>query len=84
GGCGGSDRAGPRDALFLVGGATLEPDEAAALTRTALLFDGHDSDAVSSARGQWRAVTAAGLTATYWAQEPDGRWTRKATSGTAG
>ena len=64
-------------ALFLVDGAVAAPDEMAAMEVTAILFDGHDPAAVEAARGQWRAVTAAGLAAVYWARE-DGRWVKRA------
>jgi DNA polymerase-3 subunit chi len=63
-------------ALFLVDGAAAAAEEMAAMEVTAILFDGHDPGAVDAARTQWRAVTAAGLPAAYWAQEA-GRWVRK-------
>lgn len=63
-------------ALFLVDGATARPHEMAAMQVTAILFDGHDPAAVEAARGRWRAVTAAGLAAVYWAQD-DGRWVKR-------
>ncbi|MEM8817951.1 MAG: DNA polymerase III subunit chi [Pseudomonadota bacterium] len=72
---------GPREALFLVDGAALDPAEAGARTRTALLFDGHDEAAVETARTEWRAATAAGLKAVYWAQGEKGGWEKKAESG---
>ncbi len=59
--------------LMLVEGAGAEPSEMASFDRTCLLFDGTDPDALARARGDWRAVTEAGLAAVYWAQE-DGRW----------
>ncbi|MEL6337946.1 MAG: DNA polymerase III subunit chi [Pseudomonadota bacterium] len=68
-----------RAALFLAAGAPLDPDEAAARTRTALLFDGHDEAAVAAARTAWRTTVAAGLKAAYWAQDAK-RWTKKAES----
>lgn len=63
-------------ALFLIDGAAAAPEEMAAMEVTAILFDGHDAAAVEAARGQWRAVAAAGLAAVYWAQE-DGRWVKR-------
>ena len=65
------------EALFLVDGAEAAPEEMARMEVTAVLFDGHDPGAVEAARGQWRAVTAAGLAAIYWAQE-GGRWVKRA------
>ncbi|MEM9198307.1 MAG: DNA polymerase III subunit chi [Pseudomonadota bacterium] len=68
------------EALFLVDGATASVQEMASLTRTVLLFDGRDTDAVAAARTEWSAVTEAGLTAIYWAQTDRG-WSEKARSG---
>lgn len=68
-------------ALFLVDGAAVDLAEAAAMTRVSVLFDGHDGAAVESARKAWRALVGSGMTAAYWAQEPGGRWVRKAESG---
>lgn len=64
-------------ALMLVDGADTTPDEAAALERVFVLFDGADTASVARARQQWVALTAAGLPAEYWAEE-DGGWTKKA------
>jgi DNA polymerase III subunit chi len=76
----GDDMPNAPDVLFLVDGARARPDELATLTRAVLIFDGADPGAVEHARADWRAVTAAGLTATYWAQD-GGRWVEKARSG---
>jgi len=62
---------------MLVDGARFNADAAAGYERTCLFFNGHDADAVADARDDWRAVKAAGLKGTYWAQE-NGRWTEKA------
>jgi DNA polymerase-3 subunit chi len=70
---------GPQ-ALFLIDGAPADTAEMAAVEMTAVLFDGHDPDAVETARAQWRAVTAAGLKAAYWAETAQG-WVKKAESG---
>lgn len=63
--------------LMLLDGAPLEPTEAARLERTCLLFDGTDPASVEAARGGWRALSAAGLRAIYWAEAASG-WTKKA------
>ena len=65
--------------LMLVDGARAAPAEMAGFERTCLIFDGSDGRAVETARDDWRAVTAAGLPAVYWAQD-QGRWVRKAGS----
>jgi len=77
------DRAVPNGAntLFLVDGAEAPLDEIAAMETVAILFDGHDPAAVEHARGQWRAVTTAGMKAVYWAQAGDGAWVKRAEQG---
>jgi DNA polymerase-3 subunit chi len=69
----------PNDAtvLMLVDGARAAPDEMAEFDLTCLVFDGADSRTLETARDDWRAVRAAGLSAVYWAQE-NGRWVKKA------
>lgn len=66
--------------LIAVDGAALAAAECAAAARACLLFDGNDPAAVEAARGQWRALTAAGVAAEYWSEEGGG-WARKAQSG---
>lgn len=66
--------------VMSVDGADVSADECAGLARVCILFDGQDPAALDRARGQWRDLTGAGVTAQYWAQE-GGRWIRKATSG---
>ena len=63
--------------LMTVAGAAVSDSEVNALERVCILFDGHDGMALDHARGQWKALTDAGCSAQYWAQE-DGRWTKKA------
>lgn len=63
--------------LFLIDMAEASPEEIGAMEVTAILFDGHDAEAVAAARAQWKTVTGAGLAAVYWAQTPDGRWEKK-------
>lgn len=65
--------------VMSVEGADVTPSEIADLARVCILFDGADPSAVEHARGQWRAVTEAGLAAEYWAEE-GGRWVKKAES----
>ncbi|MCI2398166.1 DNA polymerase III subunit chi [Aliiroseovarius subalbicans] len=67
-------------ALISVDGAQVDTEEVAGLDRVMILFDGNDPDAVAHARGQWKAVTGAGLPAKYWSQE-SGSWEMKAQSG---
>jgi len=62
---------------FLVEGADL-PEDLAPYERLVILFDGNDVNALARARDQWRAVKDAGHAATYWQQDAQGRWQRKA------
>lgn len=64
---------------FLVDGAEPAADlDPAAYARLVLMFDGHDSDAVASARRHWKTLKEKGLQLTYWQQSESGRWERKA------
>lgn len=67
------------ESLFLIDGAQATDAELVSLAITALLFDGHDPDAVQSARTEWRRAITAKLKAVYWAQE-GGRWIKKTES----
>lgn len=61
---------------FLVDGAMLE--SYTGYLRVVLIFDGHDSAALASARAQWKAAKAQGLAVAYWQQTNGGRWEKKA------
>ena len=61
---------------FLVDGAILA--EFSGYLRVVLIFDGHDTTAVDSARAQWKVAKAQGCTVTYWQQTDAGRWEKKA------
>ncbi|MEM6760253.1 MAG: DNA polymerase III subunit chi [Pseudomonadota bacterium] len=63
--------------LMSIDGADVSAEEVAALDRVCVLFDGNDADALSVARGQWKALTDAGASAQYWSEE-SGRWEKKA------
>ncbi|MBQ0817577.1 MAG: DNA polymerase III subunit chi [Hyphomicrobiaceae bacterium] len=68
----------PNDASvrFLVDGATLE--DAASYARVVHVFDGHDEDAVTRARSAWADAKDKGYGVSYWQQDGDGRWQKKA------
>src|SRR5690606_9337678 len=53
------------------------PRSAGGYDRLVYIFSGHDPDAVEEARGAWRAL-GVGNVLTYWQQEPNGRWVKKA------
>lgn len=50
--------------------------EAGDYERVALIFDGHDEDAVAAARARWTALRSEGISTSYWRQSEDGRWTK--------
>ncbi|MCH9808594.1 MAG: DNA polymerase III subunit chi [Alphaproteobacteria bacterium] len=62
--------------LFLVDGA--DTSDFKSFVRIVHLFDGHDEEAVGLARRQWKAASAAECTVTYWQQNHQGRWEKKA------
>ena len=62
---------------FIVDGAAL-PDDVASYERLVLIFDGNDEDAVATARERWKEAKASGLAATYWQQDENGRWDKRA------
>lgn len=66
--------------VMSVDGAEVSADEVAGLERVCILFSAAEPAAVETARGQWRALTEAGVAAQYWAEE-SGRWVKKAESG---
>jgi DNA polymerase-3 subunit chi len=73
----GSGNANNADIRFLADGARLPP-ELGGYARVALLFDGADPAALEAARADWKQVKAKGLAASYWQQNADGRWEKKA------
>lgn len=42
------------------------------------LFDGNDPEAVAAARARWQDCRSAGHTVTYWQQNDQGTWERRA------
>ena len=53
------------------------PQSAEGYQRIVYMFSGHDPDAVAEARLAWKALRE-GNALTYWQQEQDGRWVKKA------
>lgn len=66
--------------LMAVDGAEVTAEDCAGMERVCVLFDGNDPAALDRARGQWKALTSAGVAAQYWSEE-SGRWAKKAESG---
>lgn len=65
---------------FYIEGAAIISSEPAhtAYERIVVMFDGHNSEQLSIARAQWKELKAAGHQLTYWQQNSDRRWERKA------
>ncbi len=61
---------------FLVEGAAVSGAEN--YERLVVMFDGHDAVQLATAREQWKALKAAGHQLTYWQQNADRRWEKKA------
>jgi DNA polymerase-3 subunit chi len=71
----GQDNANNATVRFFVDRAV--PQSADGYERIVYLFSGHDPDAVAEARNAWRALKGNNVL-TYWQQEADGRWVKKA------
>ncbi len=61
---------------FLVDGA--EPPPVSGYERVVFLFDGYDQSQLEAARSHWKRLKGEGHTLTYWQQNNDGRWVKKA------
>ena len=71
----GSDNPNGANVRFFVDRAV--PQSADGYERIVYMFSGHDPDAVAEARLAWVALKA-NSTLTYWQQEANGRWVKKA------
>jgi DNA polymerase-3 subunit chi len=72
----GGDNPNAANIRFLIDGAAI-PQDISAYQRIVLIFDGDDPDAVGFARERWREVKTAGIEATYWQLDENGRWQRQ-------
>lgn len=61
---------------FLVEGAAVTNAET--YERLVVMFDGHDATQLSTAREQWKTLKGGGHQLTYWQQNADRRWEKKA------
>lgn len=61
---------------FLVDGATTA--DLSPYDRVVYLFDGHDQSSVEAARSRWKEAKAGGHEVTYWRQNQNGAWEKKA------
>lgn len=64
-------------ALFLVEGAA-PPADLGTYQRVMILLDGRDADAVAEGRTMWRSLREGGHAISYWQQDEDGRWAKRA------
>lgn len=62
---------------FHIDGVSL-PEFPQTYERVVILFDGNDASALEIARQQWKMIRDQGLAATYWQQNEQGRWEKKA------
>lgn len=76
----GTDPAEDRACLMAIDGAPLGIEDCADLARVCVIFDGGDDAVLARAREQWRALTGAGMVASYWSDETGG-WQLKARQG---
>lgn len=73
------ENANTANVLFLVGGAEPLPwDVPNNLTRIVLMFDGRDEASLGKARASWKEAKAAGHDATYWKEQPSGKFEKQA------
>lgn len=72
----GADNQNSATVRFLVDGA--EPPPLDAYDRVIFMFDGYDQGELEAARGHWKRLKGEGHQLTYWQQNNDGRWVKKA------
>jgi DNA polymerase III subunit chi len=63
--------------VILIDGAVATPEEANALTRLWVVFNGADDAAVTHARSLWRTLSEGGVDAEYWSED-SGKWAKTA------
>lgn len=63
--------------LMTIDGAAVRVEDVAGMERVCVLFDGNDPEALETARGQWKTLKDAGVSAQYWS-EASGRWEKMA------
>jgi DNA polymerase-3 subunit chi len=55
-----------------------EPPDLAGYERVVFMFDGYDETQLGLARNQWKKLKGEGHALSYWQQNRDGRWEKKA------
>lgn len=72
----GPDNPNGASVRFVIDGAA--PPELEGYERVVFMFDGHDSAQVEDARRHWKKLKGEGHNLSYWQQNRDGRWEKKA------
>lgn len=65
---------------FFIESARVAPvlDAGGAYARIVVMFDGNDEAELQAARAQWKELKARGLDLSYWQQDDNGGWSKKA------
>ena len=63
--------------MFLVDGATVQPQNLEGIERILNIFDGNSEEALTQARKYWKELKEQNHTLSYWQQE-NGKWVKKA------
>ncbi|MGV1803181.1 DNA polymerase III subunit chi [Agrobacterium vitis] len=74
--CLSSDNPNGATVRFYIDGAV--PDLPLVYDRIVFVFDGHDQGELETARGEWKRLKGEGHALTYWQQNNQGRWEKKA------
>ncbi len=64
------------DCVFLIDGAEMNIDEST--SRCIVMIDGRNESSVQTSRQYWKKLKAEGLNLSYWQQNDQGRWEKKA------
>ena len=78
----GEDNPNSSAVRFFIEGAdvagALEKPDTAPTDRAIVMFEERDSDALAAARDAFRVLRGRGLTLSYWQQNEEGRWEKRA------
>ncbi len=64
------------DCVFLIDGADIDVD--AKTSRCLVMIDGRNEAMVQQARAKWKSLKDSGANLSYWQQNDQGRWEKKA------
>lgn len=73
-----ADNENPNGANVLILTHGMSRDDVSEFSMVCEMLDGRDAEAVSAARGRWKLYKDAGHEVTYWQQDPNGKWEKKA------